>query len=191
VNSALVVKTLQVRQQGGLRESHRFWCWPQRSSHGQDQLGYRSCTLTPRPAPKSTTTLFYIAVSFLLFFLRKSRGEVLKKKLVLTFLGFERRTPGPFAKRARRGVLRRHRSRLSEGRGRVVRCVTRPRGTHIGSFRRGAEKSGPGARTPHYRSPIGNHQSLLSPYSRWRRVRLRDTASRWSRPRRRRWTWPW
>jgi len=79
VNSALLVKTLQVRQQGGLRESHRFWCWPQRSSHGQDQLGYRPCTLTRGPAPKSTTTLFYIAVSCLLFFLRKSRGEVLKK----------------------------------------------------------------------------------------------------------------
>src|SRR5437762_4914800 len=79
VNSALLVKTLQVRQQGGLRESHRFWCWPQCSSHGQDQLGYRPCTLTRGPAPKSTTTLFYIAVSCLLFFLRKSRGEVLKK----------------------------------------------------------------------------------------------------------------
>jgi hypothetical protein len=57
VNSALVVKTLQVRQQGGLRELHRFWCWPQRSSHGRDQLGYRPCTLTRGPAPKSTTTL--------------------------------------------------------------------------------------------------------------------------------------
>ena len=56
---------------------HRFWCWPQRSSHGRDQLGYRSCTLTRGPAPKSTTTLF--CVFFLLFFLRKSRGEVLKK----------------------------------------------------------------------------------------------------------------
>ena len=80
VNPALVVKTLQVRQQGRTRELHRFWCWPQRSSHGRDQLGYRPCTLTRGPAPKSTTTLFYIAVSFLLFFLRKSRGEVLKKK---------------------------------------------------------------------------------------------------------------
>jgi hypothetical protein len=81
VNSAFVVKTLQVRQQlGRPRELHRFWRWPQRSSHGQDQLGYRPCTLTRGPAPKSTTTLF--CVFFLLFFLRKSRGEVLKKKIV-------------------------------------------------------------------------------------------------------------
>jgi hypothetical protein len=57
VNPALVIKTLQIRQQGRLRELHRFWCWPQRSSHGQDQLGYRPCTLTRGPAPKSTTTL--------------------------------------------------------------------------------------------------------------------------------------
>jgi hypothetical protein len=61
VNSALLVKTRQVRQQGGgLRELHRFWCWPRRSSHGRDQLGYQPCTLTPGPAPKSTTTLFDI-----------------------------------------------------------------------------------------------------------------------------------
>ena len=79
VNSAFVVKTLQVRQQGGLRELHRFWRWPQRSSHGRDQLGYRPCTLTRGPAPKSTTTLFYIAVFFLLFFLRKRGNEVLEK----------------------------------------------------------------------------------------------------------------
>jgi hypothetical protein len=101
MNTALCVKTLQVRrQQGGSRELHRLWCWPQRSSHGRDQLGYQPCTLTPRPAPKSTTTLFYIAVSFLLFFLRKSRGEVLKKNQRLTFLSVERWTPRPFAKRA-------------------------------------------------------------------------------------------
>jgi hypothetical protein len=53
---------------------HRLWRWPQRSSHDQDQLGYRPCTLTRRPAPKSTATFY---VSFL--FLRKSRGKVLKK----------------------------------------------------------------------------------------------------------------
>lgn len=88
VNSAFLVKTLQVRQQGGTRELHRFWRWPQRSSHGRDQLGYRSCTLTRGPAPKSTTTLFCVSLLFL--FLRKSRGEVLKKNLVLTFLGVER-----------------------------------------------------------------------------------------------------
>ncbi|PYK08538.1 MAG: hypothetical protein DME65_13840 [Verrucomicrobia bacterium] len=79
VNSALLIKTLQVQQQGRPRELHRFWCWPQRSSHGQDQLGYRPCTLTRGPAPKSTTTLvLYRAVFFLLFFLRKWRAEVLK-----------------------------------------------------------------------------------------------------------------
>ena len=79
MNAALFVKTLQVRQQGRLRELHRLWCWPQRSSHGQDQLGYRPCTLTRGPAPKPTQPLFYLAVFFLLFFLRKPRGEVLKK----------------------------------------------------------------------------------------------------------------
>lgn len=67
VNAALFVKTLQVRQQGRLRELHRLWCWPQRSSHGQDQLGYRPCTLTRGPAPKPTQPLFYVAVFFVLF----------------------------------------------------------------------------------------------------------------------------
>ena len=57
MNSTLLIKALQVRQQRGLRELHRFWCWPQRSSHGLDQLGSWPCTLTPGPAPKSTTTL--------------------------------------------------------------------------------------------------------------------------------------
>src|SRR4030095_4634787 len=56
---------------------HRFGCWPRRSSHGRDHLGYQPCTLTRGPAPKSTTTLF--CVSFLLFFLRKLGSEVLKK----------------------------------------------------------------------------------------------------------------
>ena len=66
MNAALFVKTLQVRQQGRLRELHRLWCWPQRSSHGQDQLGYRPCTLTRGPAPKSRQPLFYLAVFFVL-----------------------------------------------------------------------------------------------------------------------------
>jgi hypothetical protein len=84
MNASLFVETLQVRQQGGLRELHRFWCWPQRSSHGRDHLGYRPCTLTRGPAPKSTTTLFEIAVFFLLLFLRKSGSEVLKKSACAT-----------------------------------------------------------------------------------------------------------
>src|SRR4029453_3127835 len=79
VNAALFVKTLKVRQQGGLRELHRLWCWPQRSSHGQDQLGYRPCTLTRGPAPKSTQPCFMSQSSLSYFFLRKLRGEVLKK----------------------------------------------------------------------------------------------------------------
>jgi len=41
-----------------------------------------------RTSTKIDDNLF--CVSFLLFFLQKSRGEVLKKKLVLTFLGVER-----------------------------------------------------------------------------------------------------
>jgi hypothetical protein len=60
---------------------HRLWCWPRRSSHGQDHLGSRPCTLAPRPAPKSTATLTDIESASLLLFLRKARGEVLKKKL--------------------------------------------------------------------------------------------------------------
>ena len=79
VNTALVVKTLQVRQQGRLRELHRLWCWPQRSSHGRDQLGYRPCTLTRGPAPKSTQPCFMSQPSSSCVFLRKPRGEVLKK----------------------------------------------------------------------------------------------------------------
>ena len=79
VNTAFVVKTLQVRQQGRLRELHRLWCWPPRSSHGRDQLGYRSCTLTRGPAPKSTQPCLMSQPSSSYIFLRKSRGEVLKK----------------------------------------------------------------------------------------------------------------
>jgi hypothetical protein len=79
VNTAFVVKTLQVRQQGRLRELHRLWCWPQRSSHGRDQLGYRPCTLTRGPAPKSTQPCFMSQPSSSCLFLRKPRGEVLKK----------------------------------------------------------------------------------------------------------------
>ncbi len=81
VNAALLIKTLEVQQQGRPRELHRSWCWPRRSSHGQNHFGSRPCTLAPRPAPKSTATLFDIDRFFLLFFLRKSRGEVPKKKL--------------------------------------------------------------------------------------------------------------
>ena len=81
VNTAFVVKTLQVRQQGRLRELHRLWCWPQRSSHGRDQLGYRSCTLTRGPAPKSTQPCFISQPFSSYVFLRKRRGEVLKKKI--------------------------------------------------------------------------------------------------------------
>jgi hypothetical protein len=57
MKSALLVKTLQVRQQGRPRELHRFGCWPRRSSHGRDHFGYRPCTLAPRPAPKPITAL--------------------------------------------------------------------------------------------------------------------------------------
>jgi len=79
VNSTLLVKPLQIRQQGRPRELHRFWCWPQRSSHGRDQHGFRPCTLTPGPAPKTTATLILYRSVLLLFFLRKSHGEVLEK----------------------------------------------------------------------------------------------------------------
>jgi hypothetical protein len=95
VNAALVVKTLQVRQQGG--RLHRLWCWPQRSSHGQDQLGYQPCTLTRGPAPKSTQPLFYLAVFFVLCLSpeiarRSSRkklnsSQVLRKGLKILFAG--------------------------------------------------------------------------------------------------------
>jgi hypothetical protein len=58
MNAALLVEPLQIgRQQGRLRRLHRLGCWSRRSSHGRDHSGYRPCTLTPRPAPKSTTTL--------------------------------------------------------------------------------------------------------------------------------------
>jgi hypothetical protein len=79
VDTPLFIETLEVRQQGGLRELHRLWCWPQRSSHGQDQLGYRPCTLTRGPAPKSTQPCFISQPSSSYVFLRKWRGEVLKK----------------------------------------------------------------------------------------------------------------
>ena len=90
VNPAFVVKTLQIRQQGGPRELHRFWCWPQRSSHGRDQLGYRPCTLTRGPAPKSTTTLILYRSILPLILSPEIARRSSQKKLVLTFLGVER-----------------------------------------------------------------------------------------------------
>jgi hypothetical protein len=160
-----VVKTLQVRQQGRLRELHRLWCWPQRSSHGRDQLGYRSCTLTRGPAPKSTQPCFMSQPSLSYFFLRKPRGEVLKK-LVLTFLGVERWTPRPFTKRASR-VVRRHLSRLSGKRARLACCVTRLAGHTLGAFQWGRRKER--ARRPN--SPNTSHRSVII-----RRYRLRTPA---------------
>jgi hypothetical protein len=59
-NAALLIEPLQIRQERRVRELHRSGCWPRRSSHGRDPLGYRPCTLAPRPAPKSTATLCYI-----------------------------------------------------------------------------------------------------------------------------------
>jgi len=83
VNTALVVKTLQVRQQWRSRELHRLWCWPLRSSHGQNQLRYRPCTLTRGPAPKSTQPCFMSQPCSSYVFLRKPRGEVLKKNKII------------------------------------------------------------------------------------------------------------
>ncbi len=57
MNAALFVEPLQIRQKERLRGLHRLRRWPRRSSHGRDHSGYRPCTLTPRPAPKSTATL--------------------------------------------------------------------------------------------------------------------------------------
>ncbi len=138
VNSALVVKTLQIRQQGRPRELHRFWCWPQRSSHGQDQLGCRPCTLTRGPAPKSTTTLFYIAVFFLLFFLRKRRGEVPKKEISADI--FRRCALNASAVRQASKARCPAATSFTALRGaRAPRPPWHASGeTHVGSFRRGA-----------------------------------------------------
>jgi hypothetical protein len=90
VNPAFFIKTLQIRQQGRLRELHRFWCWPQRSSHGQDQLGYRPCTLTRGPAPKSTTTLIlYRSILPLILSPEIARRSSQKKYFVATLPGSE------------------------------------------------------------------------------------------------------
>ncbi|SRR6266567_6022873 len=50
-------------------------------------LGYRPCTLAPRPAPQSTAT-HPASTCFLLLFLRKRRDEVLEKSACAT-LKFE------------------------------------------------------------------------------------------------------
>jgi len=120
---------------------HRFWCWPQRSSHGQDQLGYRPCTLTRGPAPKSTTTLIlYRQLPSSYSFSGNRAAKFSKKKLVLRFLGVERWTSRRFAKRARRVVLRRHRfAALWEARPPRPPCHA-PRGTHTASFSAGRRK---------------------------------------------------
>jgi hypothetical protein len=82
MNAALFVEPLQIRQKERLRGLHRLRRWPRRSSHGRDHSGYRPCTLTPRPAPKSIATLTDIGgVLSLLLFLRKRRSEVLEKNV--------------------------------------------------------------------------------------------------------------
>jgi hypothetical protein len=66
VNTALFVKTLQVRQQGRLRELHRLWRWPLRSSHGRDQLRISAMHSHARTSAKIDATRFYVVVCFLL-----------------------------------------------------------------------------------------------------------------------------
>ena len=137
---------------------HRFWCWPQRSSHGQDQLGYRPCTLTRGPAPKSTTTLIlYRQLPSSYSFSGNRAAKFSKKKLVLRFLGVERWTSRRFAKRAKRVVLRRNRFAALWGARPPRPLYHAPRGTRE-AFRRGAEKSGRSARAP----STPGHQSIIT-----------------------------
>ncbi len=96
MNAALFVEPLQIRQKERLRGLHRLRRWPRRSSHGRDHSGYRPCTLTPRPAPKSTATLTDIGgVLSLLLFLRKRRSEVLEKNAGICSASSPRPNPYP------------------------------------------------------------------------------------------------
>src|SRR5207244_5060304 len=110
---------------------------------GQDQLGYRPCTLTRGPAPKSTTLILYRQLPSSYSFSGNRAAKFSKKKLVLRFLGVERWTSRRFAKRARRVVLRRHRfAALWEARPPRPPCHA-PRGTHTASFSAGRPRSPP------------------------------------------------
>jgi hypothetical protein len=90
--------------------------------------------------------LLEIAVSFLLLFLRKSRGEVLKKKSVLTFSGVERLG----LSLSERGAVSCGDivggSLESAGASPAVSCASRNRHRELFSGR--AEKTGRGARAP-------------------------------------------
>jgi hypothetical protein len=67
VNTAFVVKTLQVRQQGRLRELHRLWCWPPAFLPWPRSTWISVMHSHARTSAKIDATLFYVAAFFLLF----------------------------------------------------------------------------------------------------------------------------
>jgi hypothetical protein len=66
VNTALVVKTLQVRQQRRLRELHRLWCWPPAFLPWPRSTWISAMHSHARTSAKIDATLFYVAAFFLL-----------------------------------------------------------------------------------------------------------------------------
>ena len=66
VNTALVVKTLQVRQQGRLRELHRLWCWPPAFLPWPRSTPISAMHSHARTSAKIDATLFYVAAFFFL-----------------------------------------------------------------------------------------------------------------------------
>jgi hypothetical protein len=82
MNTALLIKALQIRQEGGLRELHRFGRWPRRSSHGRDLFGISTMHSRARTSTEIDNNLSVcnrFAVSFLLIVLRETQREVSKK----------------------------------------------------------------------------------------------------------------
>ena len=65
VNTALVVKTLQVRQQRRLRELHRLWCWPPAFLPWPRSTWISAMHSHARTSAKIDATLFYVAAFFL------------------------------------------------------------------------------------------------------------------------------
>jgi hypothetical protein len=62
-----VVKTLQVRQQGRLRELHRLWCWPPAFLPWPRSTWISAMHSHARTSAKIDATLFYVAAFFVLF----------------------------------------------------------------------------------------------------------------------------
>jgi hypothetical protein len=89
VNTAFVVKTLQVRQQRRLRELHRLWCWPPAFLPWPRSTWISAMHSHARTSAKIDDNPYFISQYSSSYSFSGNRvAKFSKKKLVLTFFGF-------------------------------------------------------------------------------------------------------